>query len=100
MPSRQLPAHQPCALLLLVVLLSYGGVSAGVTAGSSGNMDKAQSVVDEIIAGGGEAIPDGVSPHLFYPPPLHAGTVQPTAVSPNGGCLRAQSLSSRTWRPW
>ena len=45
-------------LVLILLLRSYGGVSAGVTAGSSGTMEKAQSVVDEIIAAGGEAIPD------------------------------------------
>ena len=38
---------------------SYGGVSAGVDAGSSGTVDKAEAVVEEIRALGGEAVADG-----------------------------------------
>ena len=40
---------------------SYGGVSAGMGAGSTGTIDKAEAVVEEIVAAGGTALADGGS---------------------------------------
>ena len=45
--------------LTCTVAHSYGGVSAGVDAGSSGTVDKAEAVAEEIRALGGEAVADG-----------------------------------------
>jgi hypothetical protein len=68
-------------------------VSAGVTAGSSGTMEKAQAVVDEIVAAGGEAIPDGVSLSIaLCGVSLTGGDFPDWSVEP----CRGRSLSSRT----
>jgi NAD(P)-dependent dehydrogenase (short-subunit alcohol dehydrogenase family) len=50
-------ARRGCA----VVVNDYGGVSSGRYAGETGTIDKAQAVVDEIIAAGGSAVANGAS---------------------------------------